>query len=65
MIDSIFPRSKALDVNRFDAWAAHAISHCKEMTGKLEDGIKFMGETENDWSVSIYLMPGQLAFHSR
>ena len=45
--------SQALDVNRFDAWAAHAVSHCKEMTGKYEEGIKFMGETENNWSVSI------------
>lgn len=41
---------KALEVNRYDAWAAHAISHCKEMTGGFEDGIKFMGETENTWS---------------
>lgn len=41
---------KALDVNRYDAWAAHAVSHCKEMTGQYEEGIKFMADTENNWS---------------
>ena len=44
---------QALDVNRYDAWAAHAVSHCKEMTGQYEEGIKFMADTENNWSVSI------------
>ena len=43
---------QALDINRHDAWACHAVAHCKEMTGKYEKGIKFMADTENDWSVS-------------
>ena len=49
-------------MNRYDAWAAHAVSHCKEMTGKYEEGIKFMTETENNWSVSISYISCSLLF---
>ena len=43
---------KALAVNRNDAWACHTMSHCYEMTGRFEDGIKFMTETESSWADS-------------
>ncbi|XP_045181254.2 tetratricopeptide repeat protein 38-like [Mercenaria mercenaria] len=41
---------KALDINRHDAWAAHCVAHCKEMTGEFREGIKFMTQTENNWN---------------
>lgn len=41
---------QALDINRYDAWAVHCVAHVKETTGQTEEGIKFMKETEADWS---------------
>ncbi|XP_060591859.1 tetratricopeptide repeat protein 38-like [Ruditapes philippinarum] len=41
---------QALDINRYDAWAAHCVAHCKEMTGEYGEGIKFMEETEKNWN---------------
>ncbi|KAL9651543.1 hypothetical protein ABK040_001489 [Willaertia magna] len=40
---------KALEINKTDAWAVHAMAHVKEMRGDIEGGIKFMLERENDW----------------
>ncbi|XP_052069856.1 tetratricopeptide repeat protein 38-like [Mytilus californianus] len=42
---------RALEINRHDAWASHAMAHVYEMTGKYDEGIKFMSSTENDWKV--------------
>lgn len=41
--------TKALEINRYDAWATHALAHVHEMTGQHEAGIKFMRDTESDW----------------
>ena len=39
----------ALELQRQDCWATHAIAHCCEMNSKYEDGIKFMESTVADW----------------
>lgn len=42
---------KALEINKHDGWATHALSHVYEMTGQHVKGINFMSSTENDWKV--------------
>ena len=37
-----------------DAWSTHSMAHVFEMTGRQDEGIKFMSETEKDWSVSLF-----------
>ncbi|XP_053382295.1 tetratricopeptide repeat protein 38-like [Mercenaria mercenaria] len=44
---------KALAINRYDSWAVHCVAHCKEMTGKVKEGIEFMTATENNWNDTI------------
>uniref|UniRef100_A0A915PDM2 Tetratricopeptide repeat protein 38 n=1 Tax=Setaria digitata TaxID=48799 RepID=A0A915PDM2_9BILA len=46
---------KALELNRFDAWATHALAHCMEMNGHFKEGIHFMESTENDWNKCFLL----------
>ena len=41
---------EALSLNPTDCWATHAKAHCFEMTGRFDQGIEFLGRTENDWS---------------
>uniref|UniRef100_A0AAF5PYB3 Tetratricopeptide repeat protein 38 n=3 Tax=Wuchereria bancrofti TaxID=6293 RepID=A0AAF5PYB3_WUCBA len=41
---------KGLELNRHDAWATHALAHCMEMNGCVEEGIHFMESTESDWN---------------
>ena len=48
---------KALEINRRDTWATHAISHVNEYNGEHERGIQFLLETENDWSSCAHLVP--------
>jgi hypothetical protein len=43
---------RALDANKHDAWASHAIAHCFEMKSDFDGGIKFMESTNEDWRVS-------------
>ncbi len=43
---------RALDINRRDAWAVHAVTHVMEMQGRLRDGIDWLSARENDWSVN-------------
>ncbi|KAI1720119.1 tetratricopeptide repeat protein 38 [Ditylenchus destructor] len=40
----------ALEMNRQDCWATHAIAHCNEMEGKYKEGLNFMESTVGDWS---------------
>ncbi|KAJ1361579.1 hypothetical protein KIN20_020862 [Parelaphostrongylus tenuis] len=40
---------KALNLNRFDAWATHAKAHVMEMQGRINEGIHFMESTVDDW----------------
>jgi len=50
---------KALDTNRRDAWAVHAVAHVMEMQGRIRDGIEFLGSRVPDWSVN-----NGLAYHN-
>ena len=50
---------RALDINRRDAWAVHAVTHVMEMQGRLRDGIDWLTARENDWSVN-----NGFAFHN-
>jgi len=50
---------RALDINRRDAWAVHAVTHVMEMQGRLRDGIEWLATRENDWSVN-----NGFAFHN-
>lgn len=40
----------ALERNRRDPWAVHAVAHCFEMQGRSADGILWMESREADWS---------------
>jgi len=39
---------KALDMNRHDAFAVHALAHCREMETRTREGIEWMTKTERD-----------------
>jgi tetratricopeptide (TPR) repeat protein len=41
---------KALELNRRDPWAVHAVAHVMEMQGRIRDGIEFLGSRTADWS---------------
>ena len=41
----------ALHLNRQDAWATHTICHYHEYTNDFNAGIRFLRDTEADWSV--------------
>ncbi len=41
---------RALDLDRRDCWAHHAVAHVMEMQGRAEDGIGWMTAREADWA---------------
>ena len=41
---------RALEINRRDPWAVHAVAHVMEMQGRVRDGIDWLGSREPDWS---------------
>lgn len=47
--------NEALQINKHDTWATHAVAHVYEMTGRPEDGAKFLSRTESDWEVQNFL----------
>ncbi|MBK8207597.1 MAG: tetratricopeptide repeat protein [Planctomycetes bacterium] len=49
----------ALSFDPRDGWAAHAIAHCMEMQGRIDDGIAWMETSSRDWAVT-----GILAIHN-
>jgi tetratricopeptide (TPR) repeat protein len=40
----------ALDRNRGDVWATHAVTHVYEMQGRVDEGIRFLRRTQPDWA---------------
>ena len=40
----------ALDRNRGDVWATHAVTHVYEMQGRIDEGIRFLRRTQADWT---------------
>jgi tetratricopeptide (TPR) repeat protein len=41
---------RALDLNRRDPWAVHAVAHVMEMQGRLEEGIEWLNSRAPDWA---------------
>jgi tetratricopeptide (TPR) repeat protein len=41
---------RALEQNRRDPWAVHALAHVMEMTGRTDEGIRFLAERSPDWA---------------
>lgn len=41
---------EALELQRFDGWARHAIAHVMEMQGRHDDGIRFMRDDIEGWT---------------
>ncbi len=50
---------RALELNRRDPWAVHAVAHVMEMQGRIGDGIEWLTSREADWSID-----NGLAFHN-
>ena len=40
----------ALDRNRDDVWATHAVTHVYEMQGRIDEGLRFLRGTQADWA---------------
>ena len=41
---------RALEINRRDPWAVHAVAHVMEMQGRLRDGVEWLTSREPDWA---------------
>lgn len=50
---------EALAMNKHDTWATHGLAHVLEMQGRSDEGIAFMEDTVEDWSVD-----NGFAFHN-
>ncbi len=53
---------EALAGNPRDAWAAHAVAHVMETSGRTEEGIAFLRRTRPDWSHAQF-MAGHNGWH--
>lgn len=51
---------KAVELNRRDIWAAHAVTHVAEMQGRLDDGLTWIASLSDAWNGC-----GNFAFHLR
>ncbi len=49
----------ALEVNRRDPWAVHAVTHVFEMQGRHHDGARWLASRQPDWAVD-----NGFAFHN-
>lgn len=41
---------RALELERCDAWAVHAVTHVMEMTGRIDEGIAWLESRRSDWA---------------
>jgi tetratricopeptide (TPR) repeat protein len=41
---------RAVELDRGDIWAAHAVAHVAEMEGRLDDGIAWISSLSSEWS---------------
>jgi tetratricopeptide (TPR) repeat protein len=46
---------RALAFNPRDAWATHAVAHVYEMSGRTDEGIRFLEDTRANWAVGKWL----------
>jgi tetratricopeptide (TPR) repeat protein len=53
---------EALRRNPADAWAAHALAHVFEMTGRPEEGAAFLQASREDWEAA-HFMAGHNGWH--
>ena len=51
---------RAVELNRRDIWAAHAVAHVREMEGQLHEGITWITSLADEWGEC-----GNFAFHLR
>jgi tetratricopeptide (TPR) repeat protein len=51
---------RAVDLNRQDIWAAHAVTHVAEMQGRLQDGLTWIASLSDQWNEC-----SNFAFHLR
>lgn len=42
---------EALSLNKHDTWATHGLAHVMEMQGRNDQGIRFLEDTVDDWSI--------------
>ncbi|HEV8389032.1 MAG TPA: tetratricopeptide repeat protein [Dongiaceae bacterium] len=45
---------RAIQLNRRDGWAYHAVAHVMEMTGRYEEGAAFMRDHESNWAAESF-----------
>ncbi len=50
---------RAIELNKRDPWAIHAVAHVLEMTGRLDGGVGWMTERTDDWATN-----NMFAFHN-
>ena len=50
---------RALELERKDGWAVHAVTHVMEMQGRIEDGIQWLESRTGDWAPN-----NSFAFHN-
>ncbi|MET0985463.1 MAG: tetratricopeptide repeat protein [Steroidobacteraceae bacterium] len=53
--NGLYPRAEdtgrlALEKNRRDPWAVHAVAHVMEMQGRLREGIEWLESRRDDWA---------------
>jgi tetratricopeptide (TPR) repeat protein len=46
---------RAVESDRRDAWAIHAVAHVMEMTGRVDDGQRWLSTRSDDWSTDNFL----------
>lgn len=46
---------KAVSLNPADTWSVHALAHCYEMQGKVDEGLGFMERCEAYWGGDSYM----------
>jgi tetratricopeptide (TPR) repeat protein len=45
---------RAVESDRRDAWAIHAVAHVMEMTGRVDDGQQWLSTRSDDWSTDNF-----------
>ncbi|AKS46136.1 hypothetical protein SAMN05444287_1243 [Octadecabacter temperatus] len=46
---------RSVGMNPKDTWGVHALAHCLEMQGKVDEGVDFMIACENHWGNDTYM----------